>query len=75
MHILKFAEVEDIITDILNPSKTQIENVDDFGARGQFVKPLINQSINQSINRPITISIGEEVNFETELSLSINKKI
>ena len=39
-YILKFAEVEDIIMDILNPSKIQIENFDDFGAMVQFVKPL-----------------------------------
>ena len=39
-YIIQFAEVEDIIMDILNPSKTQNWNFDDFGARAQFVKPL-----------------------------------
>ena len=39
-YILKFAEVEDIIMDILIRVKLKIESFDDFGAMVQFVKPL-----------------------------------
>ena len=40
-YILKFAEVEDHHYGHLKCRvKLKIENVDDFGARGQFVKPL-----------------------------------
>ena len=39
-YILKLAEVEDIIMDILNPSKLKFESFNDVGAMAQLVKPL-----------------------------------